>query len=191
MPYCDRCGRQVSAYAFYCNSCGRQLQTLSRLPTPTTPRYVQPTIPGSTPHVLSPRPKGVSVLTALVIIGGIVDILTAVFFVILAGVSLSWLGPLAGFGIGEILLWLLSLGLLVCGIVCFILAYGLWNGHGWAWTWTLISSILGLIVSIPGIAIGSGVLGIIIYAAIIYYLTRTRVKVFFGKGPVSPVGGAI
>lgn len=182
MPFCDRCGKRVSAYALFCNSCGRQLQTVNWFPTPSsTPRYVQAAIPDSTRRLVSSRPTGISALTALVTIGGIVDLFTAVLFVILTAVSHSWLRLLTGLGVGGILLSLLSLGLLICAIVSFILAYGLWNGHGWAWTWTFISSILGLIFSIPGVAVGTGILGIVIYAAIIYYLTRTRVKVFFGK----------
>ena len=70
----------------------------------------------------------------------------------------------------------------MAGVLSLILAYGLWNGRSWAWTWTLIFSIGALIISIIGIAVGIGIIGIVIYAVVIYYLTRARVKALFGKG---------
>ena len=136
------------------------------------------------------RPTGVSVLTVLVIIGGLIDLVTAAMLLVLATVSLSWLGILAGLGTRGILLSLVSIGFLISAVVSFILAYGLWNGRSWAWTWTFIFSIIGLIISVFGIAIIVGIVGIIIYAVIIYYLTRVRVKTFFGKAapPAPPIG---
>jgi uncharacterized membrane protein (DUF2068 family) len=103
-------------------------------------------------------------------------------FLAYATVSLSILYVIfVGAGPGA-LFSVLSFGCFIFAIVAFILAYGLWNGRGWAWTWTLISSILGLIISIIGIAVGIGIIGIAVYATMIYYLTRARVKAFFGKG---------
>ena len=85
-------------------------------------------------------------------------------------------------GAPVILFSLIAFAMVIFAIVSLVLAFGLWNARGWAWTWTLISSILGLVVSIIGIAVGVGIIGIVIYAVIIYYLTRARVKAFFGKG---------
>jgi hypothetical protein len=127
------------------------------------------------------------VLTALVIIGGIIDVIVAVFSSAYAAVSLSFFGILAGLGPVGILLWLVTAGCLIAAVVSFMLAYGLWKGRSWAWTWTFVFSIIGLIVSIIGIAVGIGIIGVVIYAVIIYYLTRSRVKAFFGKGPVTTV----
>ena len=129
-----------------------------------------------------------SVLTALVIIGGIIDVIVAVFSSAYAAVSLSFFGILAGLGPVGILLWLVTAGCLIAAVLSFILAYGLWKGRSWAWTWTFVFSVIGLIVSIIGIAVGIGIIGVVIYAVIIYYLTRARVKVFFGKGttPTQP-----
>ena len=72
--------------------------------------------------------------------------------------------------------------MVIIGILSFVVAYGYWNGRGWAWTLgiviTGISLVLGL-VSLP-----EGGLGLIINAIIIYYLTRPYVKRWFGKKPV-------
>jgi hypothetical protein len=82
---------------------------------------------------------------------------------------------------------LVSFGSIVAGILSFVLAYGLWKGRTWAWTWTLIFSIAGLATSIIAITAGVGIIGVVIYASIIYYQTRSRVKAFFGKGAVISV----
>jgi len=189
------CGTPIAADARFCPSCGRQLRLLAP-PPPAAPQPAFSAVPliqepekGAQPH----RPTGVSILTALVIIGGIIDLVSAAFFFVYAAVALSFLGILAGFGPTGVLLSLLSVGLLICTALSFVLSYGLWNARGWAWTWTLISSILGLIVSIIGITVGIGIIGIAVYAIMIYYLTRARVKAFFGRGPtltdpMSPVG---
>ena len=116
-----------------------------------------------------------SALTVLMIIGGIIDLGVGAFSLVVASLYLSWLGILAGVGPTGLLLSLVSFGSFIAGILSFILAYGLWKGRGWAWTWTFIFSILGLIISVIGIAVGIGIIGIVIYAVIIYYLTRARV----------------
>jgi hypothetical protein len=133
-------------------------------------------------HMALVRPRGVSMLTALVIIGGIVDFSAAVLSLAVASVYLSWVGIIAGGGGTGLLLTLIGFGSVVVGIFCFVLAYGLWNARSWAWTWTLISSIVGLVISVIAIAVGIGLIGIVIYPIIMYYLTRSQVKAFFGKG---------
>jgi hypothetical protein len=134
------------------------------------------------------KPTGVSVLTVLTIIGGMVELLAAAFFVVVASISLSWLGLLAGLGTGGIMFSLFSLGLLVWGLVSLFLSYGLWNGRHWAWTWTMIFAIIGLVASIVTIVAGIGIIGIAFNAIIVYYLTRARVKTFFEETvlPVAP-----
>ncbi len=75
-------------------------------------------------------------------------------------------------------------------IVSFIVAYGLLKGKGWAWTVTLILSIISIVFNAISIAATAGanlggIISIIISAVIIYYLYRPHVKAYFGKG-VSP-----
>jgi len=78
--------------------------------------------------------------------------------------------------------------LLALAIVSFIVAYGLLKGRGWAWTATIILSIISIVwnaITIATAANFGGIISIIIDAIIIYYLYRPHVKAYFGKG-VSP-----
>ena len=78
--------------------------------------------------------------------------------------------------------------LVAIGIVSFIVAYGLLKGRGWAWTVTIILSIISIVwnaITIATAANFGGIISIIIDAIIIYYLYRPHVKAYFGKG-VSP-----
>lgn len=78
--------------------------------------------------------------------------------------------------------------LLALAIVSFVVAYGLLKGRGWAWTVTLILSIISIVwnaITIVTALNFGGIISIIISAIIIYYLYRPHVKAYFGKG-VSP-----
>jgi uncharacterized membrane protein (DUF2068 family) len=78
--------------------------------------------------------------------------------------------------------------LVALAIVSFFVAYGLWKGRGWAWTVTLILSIISIVwnaITIATAANFGGIISIIISGIIIYYLYRPHVKAYFGKG-VSP-----
>ena len=79
--------------------------------------------------------------------------------------------------------------LVALAIVSFIVAYGLLKGRGWAWTVTLILSIISIVwnaITIATAANFGGIISIIISAVIIYYLYRPHVKAFFGKGVSRP-----
>lgn len=74
--------------------------------------------------------------------------------------------------------------LVAIAIVSFIVAYGLLKGKGWAWTVTLILSIISIVwnaITIVTAANFGGIISIIISAVIIYYLYRPHVKAYFGK----------
>ena len=74
--------------------------------------------------------------------------------------------------------------LVAIAIVSFIVAYGLLKGRGWAWTVTLILSIISIVwnaITIATAANLGGIVSIIISAVIIYYLYRPHVKAYFGK----------
>jgi hypothetical protein len=78
--------------------------------------------------------------------------------------------------------------LVALAVVSFVVAYGLLKGRGWAWTVTLILSIISIVwnaITIVTAANFGGIISIIISAVIIYYLYRPHVKAYFGKG-VSP-----
>ena len=107
------------------------------------------------------RPLGVTIVAVLTAIGGLIFLGSGLVLLIV--------------GIGVILLAL--------GIAYLVMAYGLWNGRGWAWTITLILSVIGIVVAIASIVAGnvSAIISIIIHAVVIYYLYRPNVKAFFGK----------
>jgi predicted membrane protein len=82
---------------------------------------------------------------------------------------------------GEVVLGIIGLVLLLIGLFSFVVAYGFWNGLGWAWTIGIILNILGVLsnlASLPG-----GIFGLLLNGLILYYLTRPHVKRYFGKEP--------
>jgi hypothetical protein len=158
------------------------------------------------------RPLGVTIIAILNIIGGVIMLIFGIGLIIL-GAVLPTLPPsvfnqsqiqgnltagqppiptgappmalqslLGGVGIafGAVLVAL--------AIVSFVVAYGLLKGLGWAWTVTLILSIISIVWNVITIVTAlnfGGIISIIISAVIIYYLYRPHVKAYFGKG-VSP-----
>lgn len=74
--------------------------------------------------------------------------------------------------------------LLAIAIVSFVVAYGLLKGFGWAWTVTVILSIISIALNAISIAAGNltSIISIIISGIILYYLYRPHVKAYFGKG---------
>lgn len=107
------------------------------------------------------RPLGVTLVAILTGIGGLIFLSSGLLLLIV--------------GLGIILLAL--------GIAYLAMAYGLWNGRGWAWTITLILSVIGIIVDIASIVYGNvaAIVSLIIHAVVIYYLYRPNVRTFFGK----------
>lgn len=78
--------------------------------------------------------------------------------------------------------------LLAIAIVSFVVAYGLLKGKGWAWTVSIILSIISIVwnaITLVTAANYGGIISIIISGIILYYLFRPHVKAYFGKG-VSP-----
>ncbi len=93
-----------------------------------------------------------------------------------------------------------TFGLIIGAVVLFFsliwLATGAGFLHGRSWSWTLgmIFSILSLLGAIGALTIGlitGGVGGLVFWGLMLYYLTRTHVKAFFGKGglPLNPAYG--
>lgn len=129
------------------------------------------------------RPFGVTILAILAII----DALMAFGVAALVGSMFAWLESFSeGFGVSG---FFAGIGLIIAGIaaifglVYLLLAWGLWTGQGWAWTITLILTILSLIGSIIALIAVVGIVPLIINIILLYYLTRQHVKAFFGKAP--------
>jgi hypothetical protein len=90
--------------------------------------------------------------------------------------------------------------ILAVGIGYFVVSYGLLKGRGWAWTITVIITIIAIVIQvISGITasmfnasftndtnsfvsgIISQIIGLAIDGVILYYLYRPNVKAYFGK----------
>jgi|Deesub1362B_J571_1020462.scaffolds.fasta_scaffold00005_411 hypothetical protein len=125
------------------------------------------------------RPLGVALISIFQILVGLLMILGGIAFIIIGAAMSPFLGLMGMMGfigmIGGVILLIVSI--IILGIITIIIGIGMWNGREWARLITLILSVLGLLVSI--LALPGGLVGIIINALIIYYLTRNYVKKFF------------
>jgi len=134
------------------------------------------------------RPVGITILAVLEILMGIVGLLASLVIIGFSALfaTLPTVGPLVG-----------AIGLVIGGVVLFFsiiwlaTGVGFLHGRGWSWTLGMIFSILSLLGAIGALTIGlitGGVGGLIFWGLMLYYLTRTHVKAFFGKGglPITP-----
>jgi hypothetical protein len=130
------------------------------------------------------RPTGITIISILMIIGGIILLFT--------GITPLFLGPLisiessSDYAISELgmLTTIGGLVLVGLGVASFIVSWGLLKGKGWARTITLIISIIAIIfaiISLASIRDLIHIIPIVIYGIIIYYMFTRKVKLFFGK----------
>ena len=128
------------------------------------------------------RPLGVTVIAILCIISGIVGLIAGIVLAAfssaipstfegseMSGLPAGLLGAL-GVAMGGVLLAL--------AISSFVVAYGLWNGKGWAWTLTVVLAVISIAfnaISLAGANFG-GIISIIIDGIILYYVYRPHVK---------------
>src|SRR3989442_584107 len=134
----------------------------------------------------SPRPIAVTIIAILAILVGAVGLIggiaIATFSSLFAGI---------GFGVGGLLA---TLGFIIAGVVIFfgliwlLTGWGFLNGKGWARTLGLIFSILSLLGTIVVAASGSigGIVGVVIWILMLYYLFTPPVKSFLRSGPSAP-----
>lgn len=138
------------------------------------------------------RPTGVTIIAILNIIGGIVmliagtaliavgallpDILDEELGPSMSGVPAEFAGAL-GVAMGAVIIAL--------AVFSFIVAFGMLKGMGWAWTVTVVLSIVSIALNAISLASANfgGIINIIISAIVLYYLYRPHVKVYFGKVP--------
>jgi hypothetical protein len=134
-------------------------------------------MPKSTNSNQKKRPTGVTVLAVLYI-------LFALLLLGGGGVLLSarsYLGTQVGSVIGTFG-GVLGGVLIVAALIMFVISYGFLKGNEWSWWVAIIFLVLGLISEVASLftgQIGAGIIGIIISAIIIYYLTRPNVKKWF------------
>ena len=133
---------------------------------------------------MTQRPIGITVISILMIIGGLILIFT--------GITPLFIGPLISLdsssnystsALGS-LITIGGLVLVALGIASLIVSWGLLKGKEWARTITLIISIIAIIIAIISLASSQDlthIISIIIYGIIIYYMFTDKVKLFFGK----------
>src|SRR4029077_7207985 len=128
-----------------------------------------------------PRPIGITFLAIIQILIGLLGLLVSVVIIGYSAIlsTLPVVGALAstvGLVIGGVFLFF-SLIWLATGV-------GFLHGRGWAWTLGMIFTVLSLLGAVGALIIGlitGGVGGLIFWGLMLYYLTRTHVKAFFGK----------
>ena len=122
------------------------------------------------------RPAGVTILVVLQVIGAAFALLGGLAFLGIAGITT--LRPVI-----EVLLVLVGTLLTAVGAINLFLAYGLWNGRGWAWTWALILNVFSIVLGIFSLARGHlwNIISLLLHVLTIVYLNTAHVKAFFGK----------
>ena len=137
------------------------------------------------------RPVGITILAVLEILIGVTGFLASLAIIGLSALlsTLPRVGSLLGtfgFIIGAVVLFFSTIWL-ATGV-------GFLHGRSWSWTLGMIFSVLSLLGAIGALTIGlitGGVGGLVFWGLMLYYLTRTHVKAFFGKGgfPLNPAYG--
>lgn len=138
------------------------------------------------------RPAGVTALAVLEILLGLGGLGVGFILAVMSALLGSLLGSFGASGSEGVTF---SIGLfgglfaavgaiiggiiIVVGLVNFAIAYGLLKGLGWAWMLSLVFAIISIVFGILMFPIG--IVAIILDALIIFYLTRSNVKAFFGK----------
>lgn len=170
MPYCPNCGREVKEGEKYCQNCGAPLTP----PVPATPY---------SPMVQEKRPIGITFLAIFEVLGGLVFLILGVFMLVIA----SLLGrmdlaqpfrPLLHPLIRDFLA-IIGVLMIMIGSIDFGIAFGYLNGQGWAWTLGMAFAALGILIGL--LTLPGGIFKVIIDGAIIFYLTRSNIRAFFGK----------
>jgi hypothetical protein len=121
------------------------------------------------------RPTGVTILAILEAIAGIYYLVTGVGDFLAAAIIRSLVSPGIPYNIMPMIPRVLGVGLSIIGLVSIVLAWGLWTGKGWARMVALVFAIIAIILSL----ISFHIIGLVISAIIVYYLTRPNIKEFF------------
>lgn len=133
------------------------------------------------------RPLGVTILAVLDILGGIIALLLGLVYMSLSA-TLAQTGAVIAGGSGLFALFgafIIALGLifLILGILAVAVGWGFWKGSGWAWLFSLVLYVIGVILGVISLAVGdvASIVIIIIGALLVYYMFRPNVKAWFGK----------
>ncbi len=127
------------------------------------------------------RPRGIAVVVALQVLLGIFSIVGGI-----GSLSAPNLAQPQGLGFLQALAPVFPLVLIVVGVFFLVVSYGLWRGYGWAWTLTIAFDIIHIVADIGFVVSRSfaldKVIGLAVILGMLFYLTRPRVRAYFGKG---------
>ena len=130
------------------------------------------------------RPTGLTILALLFIIAGA--------FTLLAGITTleTALAQASGPILTDLEALFIPLGIEILCIASFVVALGLFTVKSW-WVWlvAIVLSTIGLVVNVVSlvipnmftIAITGALVGIVINAIVLYYLSRRNVRLYFGN----------
>ena len=129
------------------------------------------------------RPTGLTILAVLFLVAGA--------FTLLAGITTleAALGRASGPILTDLEALFIPLGIEILCIASFVVALGLFTVKSW-WVWlvAVVLSTIGLVVNVVSlvipnmftIAITGALVGIVINAIVLYYLSRRNVRQYFG-----------
>lgn len=125
------------------------------------------------------RPTGIAILAILAALGGLLLILAGA--AIGAFSSNPHFASMVGLSSFSSLIGIASVVFIIIGLLLLAVAYGLWKGAKWAWWLAVILSVLGIISNFLNLVKNpaGAVVGIVIEAIILYYLTRKTTKAYF------------
>jgi hypothetical protein len=127
------------------------------------------------------RPIGVTIIAVLAALGGIMELIAAVFAIVEIEPILEVLPTEFAYVYrGHVA---------AAGVASMVIAYGMLKGLRWAWPW----AVVGLLISVAWVGaetvirpdVVSTVLAIIVAGIMVYYLHTPSVKVFFGRAEPS------
>ena len=131
---------------------------------------------------MTERPLGVTVIAALALLAGALEILGGIVAILL-GASFGAMGDFQGMGaFGAALGTAIGGSLIIGGLISLAIGWGLWNGKGWAWWLTVIFTALGAITSLIGILSAPvvSIIYLVIELVILWYFFKPHVKEYFG-----------
>jgi hypothetical protein len=123
------------------------------------------------------RPAGVTIIAILAALGGITELVAAVFAIV-------EIEPILGVLPTEFS-YVYRGHVAAAGVASMVIAYGMLKGLRWAWPW----AVVGLLISVAWAGaeaiikpdIVPTVVSIIVAGVMVYYLHMPNVKAFFGR----------
>jgi hypothetical protein len=133
------------------------------------------------------RPTGVTVLAILAFIGGVLGILAGLAVIAAGGIvaATGVAATTASASAAGGFIMVVGIITLILGILDIVLGIGALRLSPWAWPLGVGLMVVSILVDVfyisQGQSIGSQVVGILISAGVIYYLTRPNVRQAFGR----------